>query len=128
MHSISSIDVMRLVKAALDPGKGGATIHRQNSEHGRYIVGGMGKSIHMLGYTAMHPATINHVTTEVCQRLRQYVRAETIGSWRDVTTGSIYIDLGTTHDDLDTAKAQARLRGERAIYDSSTDETIWIKR
>ena len=48
--------------------------------------------------------------------------AEGFGAWVDGPT--VYVDPHSTHDDLRDALTIARTRGELAIYDTLTNETI----
>lgn len=113
--------------ALLDLGRrnGGHTIHRPGrSEHHRYIVGGLVPSIRVPVHTATHPATVHFITTRLVELVKDYPRAETLGSWLDGTT--LHIDLGTTTDSRDTALFLARQRGEVAVYDTLKGESIQV--
>lgn len=113
-------DTFALLDAARSS-KGGETIHLRGSGHGRFIVGGLAPSIRVPHYQATHPATVNYVAEQIEAWLKDYPRAETLGSWQDIATGTIYIDLGTTHEQRDEAVHLAGLRGELAIYDAHDD-------
>lgn len=121
MRTINKADTIKMLDAALGFPGGGTTIHLPGSGHGRYIVGGIGKSIRLPAFQARHPATLAYVTDTLNAMLRDYPRAETVGSWRDQIEGSVYFDLGSTHERRDTAVYIAGVRSERAIYDSTAD-------
>lgn len=128
MNRITRSQVRDLTAAALDNAKKGDTIHLSGSGHGRYIVGGIGTSIVLPPYQANHPATTAFVTDRLNAMLADFPRAETVGSWRDIVTGNVYFDLGTTHEKRDTAVYIAGVRSERAIYDATAETVEWTER
>ena len=118
---------VQLIDDAMNPYKRGRTTHLPGrSGHGRFIVGGVMPSIKLPHFQVRHPATVGFITERLTQAIKDYPNAETVGSWRDGFMGDVYFDLSTTHDDRGTALHLARLRGERAIYDTHADESIYL--
>ena len=49
-----------------------------------------------------------------------------LGFWRDMSTGTWYIDISEHFTDLDAAKAVAAENGELAVWDIALDQGIWV--
>ena len=82
---------------------------------GRYVIGGV----------LTHVEPVDTFTPEVVQGFSLlHARGRSFGTWVDGV--NVYLDVVTFTDDEDEALRIARERGERAVYDSATGQSLAV--
>lgn len=100
----------------------GYTQYATYAPRARYVVGGFLPSrIYPIG-EAVARIKADALTDS---RTPLGMAAHTLGCWED--DGTVYVDFGTTTDDLGHALGVAVDRGELAIYDTVTGECITVE-
>lgn len=110
----------RLASAATEGSASGSTVYAIGAVRRRYVVGGLATRIYPIGESrdrlrkGMH-AMLDSYSGAV---------ASTLGYWED--EGSVYVDMGDMHSDLDDALRIAESRGELAIFDTWTRDVTYV--
>lgn len=110
----------RLASSATQGSASGSTIYAVGAVRKRYVVGGLATRIYPVGESRV--------------RLRNGMRAmlsgyagataSTLGYWEE--EGTVYVDMGDMHADLDDALRIAESRGELAIFDTWTRDVTYV--
>lgn len=117
MFSHSQISTLARKAHALTEGSGdGHTVY--GGYRARYVIGGVFTRLYPIG-TAV-PVIRQDLIND--RRNVSTYGAQTLGCWEH--DGTVYVDYGTVADNLPFAMELARKRGELAIYDSVTGESI----
>ena len=133
---MTNFDYAHLIQAATDPTATGGTVYNQGiiPEADHFIVGGLATMTFPKyvwdGLTWPTRAQILKTFIETFEDRNPGTPADTLGFWIDRRPGAtpdrdtIYWDLGTVHADFSSALKVARLRGERAIFDTADQDAI----
>ncbi len=104
---------------AIKDGKGGATVNLSDRPLGRFVIGGLGTVADTVAAMTDHAADMSEKMARMASG-----DVQTVGSWLDTTDGTVYLDYGSTTDDMAQALDIARKRGEIAIWDSVANREI----
>jgi hypothetical protein len=90
-----------------------------------YLVGGVVSSLIFDPSDDLQPgADIDHFVDYV---KGPTVAAEYLGWWTDEETGAVYVDASSWHPDVDKATRVGEERGEIAIFDLTTKNSIYLE-
>lgn len=115
--------IARLARLASDATEGsasGSTVYAIGAVRYRYVVGGLSTRIYPVGESRAALRKGMHAM------LRGYggAIASTLGYWEE--EGSVYVDLGDMHANLNDALRIAESRGELAIFDTWTRDVTYV--
>lgn len=110
----------RLAHAATEGSASGSTVYAIGAVRQRYVVGGLATRIYPIGESR------DRLRKGMHAMLDSYggAVASTLGYWED--EGTLYVDMGDMHSDLDDALRIAASRGELAIFDTWTRDITYV--